>query len=460
MKDSLKKIFQIFLQSSNQSLLPKNELDLIYTLNQVLLSSEDYDSLSSELLQNILKLLNFSKNNCHFVSAVFFDNSGINQTEYVDISQFKPSHDFFEALLKEYTSNSGQNSNILILNNLQGIDSFLNHTVKTVVFVIIKLSSGVNLLFSLGFEVEIKSISEDDKKDLFLTAQVIGFSFKLQSNQASLTDITQQVYQMNAKLHDLDQLKDDFVSVASHELRTPMTAIRSYVWMALHKPDMPLTEKLKRYLYRTLVSTERLINLVNDMLNVSRIEAGKIEIYPKGFDIVTLAKEVLEEVKVKSDEKLIKLQLMEQKLPPVFADPDKVHQVLLNLVGNALKFTPPDGIISIGFFTDGKMVEISIKDTGAGISKEDLAKLFHKFSRLDNSYVAMGVSGGTGLGLYISKSLIDLMHGKIWANSEGENKGSVFTFSLPIATDELVNQAEKFHIKPQGEIKILEPVTI
>lgn len=460
MKDFLKKIFPTFLLSSSDKLLPSDELDLIYNLNQVLLSSENYDLLYSELLQNILKLLNFSKENCHFVSAVFFDNAGIKQVEYVDISGFKPDAAFFSKLLKEYQGTTNTNSNIVLLNNLENIDNLLNHNVKTVVFVLIKLGTGINLLFSLGCESLVKSISEDDKKDLLLTAQVIGFSFKLQNNQKSLTDITQQVYQMNSKLHNLDHLKDDFVSVASHELRTPMTAIRSYVWMALHKPDVPLTEKLKKYLYRTLVSTERLINLVNDMLNVSRIEAGKIEIDPKPFDIVVLVKEVMEEVKVKADEKLIKLQVLEQKLPSVFADPDKVHQILLNLVGNALKFTPPDGVISVGFFTDGNMIEISVKDTGAGISKEDLAKLFHKFSRLDNSYVAMGVSGGTGLGLYISKSLVDLMRGRIWASSEGLNKGTTFAFSLPIATKELISEPEKFHIKPQGEIKTLEPVTI
>ncbi len=265
---------------------------------------------------------------------------------------------------------------------------------------------------------------------------------------------------MNAKLHQLDKLKDDFVSVASHELRTPMTAIRSYVWMALHRADITLSQKMERYLYRTLISTERLINLVNDMLNVSRIEAGKIEISPKSFDILALAKDVMEEVKLKADEKRLKLSVLEHSLPPVFADPDKVHQVLLNLVGNALKFTYPGGSISLDFFTDGISLETSIKDNGSGIAKEDLGKLFHKFGRLDNSYTSISTSGGTGLGLYISKSLVELMHGKIWAESEGVDKGAKFSFSLPVATKQLVEEAEKYHLQPQGEAKTLEPVAL
>lgn len=271
---------------------------------------------------------------------------------------------------------------------------------------------------------------------------------------------SKQLEQANLRLEQLDQLKDDFVSVASHELRTPMTAIRSYVWMALHRSDIPLSQKLERYLYRTLISTERLINLVSDMLNVSRIESGKIEINPKSFNVVELVTEVMEEVKVKADEKRLQLVVLEHKVPPVFADSDKVHQILLNLIGNSLKFDYPGGLITVDFFTDGKMVEVSVKDNGSGISKEDLGKLFHKFARLDNSYTSISTSGGTGLGLYISKNLVEMMHGKVWVESEGENRGATFTFSLPIATQETLKHISEFEVKAKGEVKGLEPVAI
>ncbi len=303
-------------------------------------------------------------------------------------------------------------------------------------------------------------ISNYDKESLKNLVDVVGVALDNATLYQNLRKTTQQLAEANIKLQQLDKLKDEFVSIASHELRTPMTAIRSYVWMALNRSDMQLTEKMEKYLSRTLLSTERLINLVNDMLNVSRIEAGSIEISPSQFDIIELAKEVADEVMPKAAEKGIKLIVESQNIPHVFADPDKVHQVLLNLIGNALKFTPKDGSITVNFFTDGQVLDVSVKDTGPGISKEDLAKLFQKFGRLDNSYVASATTGGTGLGLYISKRLIDLMHGKIWANSEGLGKGTTFTFSLPLASQQVLQNADKFTIKPIGGGKALEPATI
>jgi signal transduction histidine kinase len=293
-----------------------------------------------------------------------------------------------------------------------------------------------------------------------LVANLLAIAFRMQDTQVSLTRITQEVYKMNAQLHQLDKLKDDFVSIASHELRTPMTAIRSYVWMAINRSDMQLSERMKRYLQRTLISTERLINLVNDMLNISRIESGRVDIRPQPFSLGTLITDVIFEVDAKAKERGVTVVCPQVQLPNVFADADKVHQVLLNLIGNALKFTPKGGRIDLLTFSDGNYVEVSIKDNGVGISKEDLYKLFTKFGRLDNSYVAAATSGGTGLGLYICKSLVELMGGKIKASSEGIGKGTTFTFSLPIATAQMIKDAEDRRTLPRGEAKGLEPVAI
>lgn len=322
------------------------------------------------------------------------------------------------------------------------------------------------LIFSM-----IKSYSDmtDDEKELLVGfADLVGLAVhnsmlytSVRESKDNLARVNQEVFRMNERLHELDKLKDDFVSVASHELRTPMTAIRSYVWMAINRSDIPLSERLKRYLNRTLISTERLINLVNDMLNISRIESGKVEITPKAFDLKALVDDVYTEIAPKAAEKSLHIQVLGTQLPEVFADPDKVHQVLLNLLGNAMKFTPNNGVITISFFSDGYVVETSVKDTGVGISKDDQHRLFQKFGRLDNSYVASATSGGTGLGLFISKSLVELMKGRIWANSEGVGKGSTFTFSLPVARQEVVSQAEKFTRKvDEGSAKQLEPVAL
>lgn len=276
----------------------------------------------------------------------------------------------------------------------------------------------------------------------------------------NLEQTSNQLANANEKLKKLDKLKDDFVSIASHELRTPMTSIKSYAWMALYKSDVPLSDKMKKYLSRTLISTDRLINLVNDMLNISRIESGNIPISPIPFDIISLTKDVCLEVVAKAKEKGIRLEVMETHIPKVFADADKVHQILLNLIGNSMKFTPNDGSITVSFFSDGESVDISVKDTGVGISQEDISRLFQKFGKLDNSYVAAATSGGTGLGLYITKILVGLMQGRIWVKSEGRGQGTTFTFSLPTAIPKNLEHPEKYSRKAIGEAKSLEPAAV
>lgn len=304
-------------------------------------------------------------------------------------------------------------------------------------------------------------LSSYDLEVLDSFVNLIGLALQNSKLYTSLKNITTQLKDTNERLKQLDQLKDDFVSIASHELRTPMTAIRSYAWMALHRSDMPLSKTLEKYIARIFISTERLINLVNDMLNVSRIESGRIEINPEPIDVLSLIKDIIDEVYYsKSEESNIQFVMSDKKVPKIFADPEKLRQVFLNLVGNSLKFTPAGGKITFDFFSDGKVVETSVTDTGLGIPKEDMTKLFHKFSRLDNSYTATATSGGTGLGLYISKNLVELMHGKIRVASEGEGRGATFTVSLPIATPDALNNVERYRVKPSGESKTLEPVAI
>lgn len=283
------------------------------------------------------------------------------------------------------------------------------------------------LIINFFYRKRAKELEERNKKLTALTVDNTKVNQQLQNTLSLLSGA-------NQKLKDLDRLKDDFVSIASHELRTPMTAIRSYAWMALHRSDTPLSKNLEKYIIRILLSTERMINLINDMLNISRIETNRIEINPEPVDLISLSKDIADEVYYsKSRDKNIQFVLLEQPIPKVLADPEKLREVLINIVGNALKFSYPHGKITIGFFTDGKVVETYVKDEGSGISREDLGKLFQKFGRLDNSYTATASSGGSGLGLYISKKLIELMHGRIWAISEGEGKGATFTFSLPVA---------------------------
>lgn len=336
----------------------------------------------------------------------------------------------------------------------------------------LKVKNGVVGLLFLGTKESGEIYSDQDLKVFEILAPEMAVAVqnamsydKIKKFNVVLTQevnkATAELRGANQKLQVLDRLKDDFVSIASHELRTPMTAIRSYAWMALHRSDVPLSKTLEKYIARILISTERLVNLVNDMLNISRIESGKIEIVPEPVDLLSLVRDIVDEVYYsKSEEKKIEFVVVDKPVPKAFADPEKLRQVFLNLVGNSMKFTPNGGKITFDFFSDGMTVEISVSDTGVGMSKEDLSKLFQKFSRLDNSYTAAATSGGTGLGLYISKNLVELMHGKIKATSEGAGKGSTFTVTLPVATPDVLKDVEKYTVRVQGEAKPLEPAAI
>lgn len=324
-----------------------------------------------------------------------------------------------------------------------------------IIFISVGLLAVILIInFLLNKNKRTKDLEESNKKLIVLTAENAKAYEQLRNTSNLLIEA-------NRRLKELDTIKDDFVSIASHELRTPMAAIRSYAWMALHRSDMPISDKVEKYLVRILISTERLINLVNDMLNISRIESGRVEIKPEPVDLISLCKDIVDEVYYsKSTAKDIKFVLLEEKLPKVFADPEKLRQVVLNILGNALKFSTSGGKITIGFFTDGMVIETRIKDEGPGLAKEDLSRLFKKFGRLDNTYVAAATSGGTGLGLFISKSLIELMHGRIWATSEGIGKGSTFVFSLPVASLEVIKNADQYTVQAHGEAKSLESAAI
>lgn len=255
-----------------------------------------------------------------------------------------------------------------------------------------------------------------------------------------------EVQAANERLKQLDKLKDEFVSVASHELRTPMTAIKSYLWMAIDGKDGSNPEKHKYYLERAYSAVDRLMRLVNDMLNVSRIDSGRVTVELGVVDLSKLVQEVFDEVMPRVQELGLKLTVQQvSQLPQVLADSDKVKEVLINLIGNSMKFTPKDGSITVTFAQKDGMVETMVTDTGTGIDPANISKLFTKFSMIADSYMANSSIQGTGLGLYICKSIIELHGGKIWAQSGGRGKGTQFVFSLKVATPE---EAQKYVQNP------------
>ena len=238
-----------------------------------------------------------------------------------------------------------------------------------------------------------------------------------------------KIQRANIRLKELDKLKDEFVSLASHELRTPMTAIKSYLWMVINK-SQNLDPQIRSYLEIASQETEHLIKLVQNMLTISRIEGKRLELNIESLDLFELLKQVYDMLKVKADEKNITFTLIPypEKLL-VSADKDKLSELFENIIGNALKYTPDNGSISIHFTIEKNKTGVYILDSGPGLSKENLPHLFQKFGRLEETKQSR--TPGTGLGLYISKQIVDLHKGSINVESE-VGKGTTFTVYLPL----------------------------
>lgn len=227
----------------------------------------------------------------------------------------------------------------------------------------------------------------------------------------------------------LEEMKVDFVSLVSHQLRTPISAVKGYLSSLLEGRLGGLTEEQKLYLERAFASNERQLEIIESLLNISRIEKGKIELVPVEFSVVELTKETAAGFLKMALKKGLYLKVVEpeEKIPKIFADRERIHEVLDNLLSNAVKFTQEGGV-TVSFEKTKAEVVVAVADTGVGIPAEAVEKLFTKFFRVGQAPTIE--SEGTGLGLYITKSLVELHGGKIWVESE-VGKGSTFYFSLP-----------------------------
>lgn len=234
----------------------------------------------------------------------------------------------------------------------------------------------------------------------------------------------------------VERSKDEFFSIASHELRTPLTAIRGNTSMILQYMDAQLKDpQLKEMIKDIHESSLRLIAIVNDFLNLSRLEQGKIQFKTISVDIISLIRKVIAEMQGSASEAKLHLTLKESTapVPRVLADPDRVKEVLINLIGNSLKFTEKGGV-TISIDPQKNILKIMVTDTGRGISLKNQSLLFHKFQQAESNLLTRDTTRGTGLGLYISKLMIKGMGGNIILEQSIPNQNTVFSFTLPYVT--------------------------
>jgi signal transduction histidine kinase len=242
----------------------------------------------------------------------------------------------------------------------------------------------------------------------------------------------EELARKNDELTHLDQLKSDFMATMSHELRTPLTSIIGYSDMLLSGMTGELNEKQAAFVDSILKGGEALLNLINDVLDLTKIEAGRLELNREAVDLRAALLGVLPVVKPRAQDKRIRIStFLPTDLPLVWADPGKLNQVLLNLITNGIKYTHENGSVSVEARTVDRSVEIWVNDTGIGIAREDQAKVFQRFTQIDSS--ATRSQGGTGLGLAIVRELVELHGGTIRLQSK-LGRGSSFIFTMPIST--------------------------
>jgi len=233
----------------------------------------------------------------------------------------------------------------------------------------------------------------------------------------------------------VDRMKSEFISVASHELRTPMTSIKGSVDLILSGFAGETSPEMQELLEIAQKSCDRLVRLVNDILDLSKIESGQLKLNLERIDLTDIAVRAICSVKPLADKTEVRLRVdRPTALPIIDADPDRIEQAITNLLSNAVKFSPPQAEVVVELSSDGSWVQCAVRDHGVGIAEKDLHRIFGKFQQLSEGRRR----GGTGLGLAITRGLVDEHRGSIWVESR-VGEGSRFVFRLPIVSPHAPN---------------------
>jgi len=302
---------------------------------------------------------------------------------------------------------------------------------KTIIAVPVYAENKVIGVIDFVLAKDTSDIKTDEMEMMHSLADQVGIVYRNLQLIRKIQETNKYLADANVRLQHLDEAKSEFLSIASHQLRTPLTAIKGYLAMLLDGDFGAVSPKVKKVMRDVFESSNRLARLINVFLNVSRIEAGRLKMDFQETDLVNLLASIVKDLKSEAKNKKLELELIkpEEKIPKIKVDNDKIKDIVYNLVDNAIKYTP-QGNVKVRISTDKNNVRVSVSDTGLGIDPEEAKELFAKFVRGEG--IARINTDGSGLGLYIAKKLVESHHGKIWVESKGKGKGSTFNFTLPL----------------------------
>ncbi len=287
--------------------------------------------------------------------------------------------------------------------------------------------SGIYTSYDIGMVFDIKN----ELAIALQNASSLEAVKELNANlQQRIDSATEELRTSNEQLRGLDAAKDEFVSMASHQLRTPLTSLKGYVSMVLEGDAGPITKLQKQFLREALTSSERMVHLINDFLNVSRVQTGKFLIERHSVDLVKVLRQEVRALEPMAESRDLRLLLEVPSKPVIMSiDEGKLRQVIMNFIDNAVYYSRPDTDIQVTLSLGRHDIRVEVTDHGIGVPTSQQAQLFTKFFRADNARTQR--PDGTGVGLYLAKMVVDGHGGKLLFSSK-EGKGSTFGFMLPL----------------------------
>lgn len=441
-EETFRKITQEMYKQNLELAVRNKTLSVLRTLYSITMSSLDIKEVAQRIVDTIVTELSFTaalidlvdhKQNVLRPAAITQSAEIVKALELIGLpldeittSMTDTSNLTVNSISNKERNITGNLLDILVPRITQEVADEIDRIVKLKTLIIYPLILGNNAIgaLTIGLGKRVDDLSRAEKETMEQLIDVMTIALDRARLHGDLCDA-------NTRLQELDKLKDEFVSLASHELRTPMTAIKGSLSTILEGYAGDVSPQAKEFLNSAYTENDRLIRLVNNLLNISRIEAGRFTFTVTKIDMDKLITEVVHNLQSAAIERSIYLNYEKTgNMPLVLGDEDKVREVLINLVGNATKFTHKGGI-SVRAVIKENMMITSVTDTGSGIANEDQELLFKKFSQVGKDYARP--MGGTGLGLYISKQIVEGLKGNIWLEST-LGKGTTFYFSLPVAS--------------------------